>query len=99
MKQHNEAPTSPDGMRSEYDFEGVEGIRGKYYQRYRQGHTVRVHREDGSTTVQHFRLEDGAVMLDPDVRPYFPDSDAVNRALRGLIELAPRQPKPEPSKA
>jgi hypothetical protein len=34
-------------------------------------------------------LEDGAVMLEPDVRKYFPTSDAVNKALRSLIEIAP----------
>ncbi len=28
-------------------------------------------------------------MLEPDVREYFPDSDAVNKALRGLIRLLP----------
>ena len=32
-----------------------------------------------------------AIVLDPDVRLYFPDSDAVNRALRQLIRLIPRR--------
>ncbi|OQB26924.1 MAG: hypothetical protein BWY10_01740 [Chloroflexi bacterium ADurb.Bin180] len=31
------------------------------------------------------------VVLAPDVRLYFPDSDAVNRALRQLIRLIPRR--------
>jgi hypothetical protein len=35
-------------------------------------------------------LEDGAVMLEPDVSAYFPDSEATNRALRGLIALIPQ---------
>jgi hypothetical protein len=30
----------------------------------------------------------GVVLLDPDVRRAFPDASAVNRALRGLIEIA-----------
>jgi hypothetical protein len=30
----------------------------------------------------------GLVTLDPDVRRAFPDANAVNRALRGLIEIA-----------
>lgn len=30
---------------------------------------------------------EGVVVLAPDVRAYFPDSDAVNRALRSLIPL------------
>lgn len=32
-----------------------------------------------------------AIVLDPDVRLYFPDSAAVNRALRALIRLIPRR--------
>ena len=63
-----------DEMRAEYDFLG--GVRGKHYQAYRRGHTVTVHKTDGPTLVQHFTLEDGAVMLEPDVRAYFPDSEA-----------------------
>ena len=34
---------------------------------------------------------EAAIDLDPDVRRYFPDSEAVNRALRGLIELIPEK--------
>jgi len=30
-------------------------------------------------------------MLEPDVRKYFRDSEAVNRALRGLIAIATRK--------
>jgi len=32
-----------------------------------------------------------AIVLDPDVRLYFPDAAAVNRALRALIRLIPRR--------
>ena len=100
MKSDEEArQTDPgDEMRSEYDFSGREGVRGKYYQRYRQGHTVRVRQEDGSVSVRQYKLEDGAVLLDPDIRAYFPDSEAVNRALRGLIEIMPKQPASAPAK-
>lgn len=77
-------------MLPEYDFTG--GTRGKHYQAYRNGHTVTVHQADGSATSQHFKLEEGAVMLDPEVRRYFPDSEAVNKALRILISLIPREP-------
>jgi hypothetical protein len=38
-----------------------------------------------------------AIVLDPDVRLYFPDSDAVNRALRQLIRLIPRRRDAEKS--
>ena len=78
-----------DDMLPEYDFTGKQGIRGKYYRAYRQGHTVRIRKADGSMLVQYFTLEDGAVMLEPDVRQYFPNSDSVNKALRSLISLVP----------
>lgn len=77
-----------DDMRSEYDFSG--GVRGKHYQAYRQGHTVKIHQTDGNVVVQYFSLEDGAIFLEPDVREYFPDAEAVNNALRGLIALFPK---------
>jgi len=77
-------------MLPEYDFAG--GVRGKHYRAYREGHTVKIHKADGTTTAQHFTLEDGAVMLEPDVREYFPDSEAVNSALRSLIALIPPRP-------
>jgi hypothetical protein len=82
----------PNDMSREYDFENMKnGVRGKYYKAYRQGHTVRIHKANGTTVVQHFALEDGAVILEPDVREYFPDSKAVNQALRGLIALFPKK--------
>jgi len=67
MSQANE--TEADEMRPEYDIRG--GVRGKYFERYRQGTNV--------------------VLLQPDVAAVFRSSEAVNRALRELIELARRQ--------
>lgn len=61
-----------DDLQDEYDFEG--GVRGKHYQALREGHSVRVHRSDGSTNEQHFQLEDGAIMLDPNLRPMLRDN-------------------------
>jgi hypothetical protein len=82
----------PNDMRREYDFKDMKGgVRGKYYRTYRAGHTVKIHKANGTTVVQHFALEDGAVVLEPDVRVYFPDSKAVNQALRGLIALLPKK--------
>lgn len=72
-------------MRPEYDFTG--GVRGKHHRVLRQGYTVKIHQSDGTTLVQHFKLEEGTVVLEPDVRKYFPDSEAVNTALRCLIPL------------
>ena len=70
-------------MRDEYDFSG--GVRGKHYKAYRKEHTVIVHKDDGSASAQYFTEEDGSVMLDPDVKVHFPDSESVNKALRSLI--------------
>lgn len=78
-----------DELLPEYDFTG--GVRGKHHKAYREGHTVEVRRADGTIDTHYFTLEDGAVMLEPDVRRYFPDSDAVNTALRGLISLVPEE--------
>ena len=90
-KPIKKATEENDEMLPEYDFRG--GVRGKHHKAYREGHSVTVHKEDGTVQVQHFTLEDGAVMLESDVRKYFPDSDTVNRALRGLITLLPDKPK------
>ena len=75
-------------MRAEYDFSG--GVRGKHAETYHQGHTVTIHQQDGTVLVQNFKLEEGAVVLAPDVREYFPDAQSVNAALRTLISIAPK---------
>jgi hypothetical protein len=83
-----------DDMLPEYDLAKMRGgVRGKYYKAYRQGHTVKINKPDGAISVQYFTLEDGAVMLESDVRAYFPDSEAVNYALRCLIPLVAKQGK------
>ena len=76
-------------MRAEYDFSG--GVRGKHYEALREGYSVKVQRADGTTLVQQVRLEEGTVVLEPDVRKYFPDSEAVNAALRCLIPLVAKK--------
>lgn len=70
-------------MQDEYDFSGAR--RGQHHRAYREGHTVRVCKNDGTVEIKHFTLAEGAVMLDPDVKAAFPDSEAVNRALRALV--------------
>ncbi len=84
-KQHQEEKE----MLPEYDFKGKKGERGKYYQMYQQGHTVKIQEADGNVSIHYFTLEDGAVMLESDVREYFPTSESVNQALRTLISIAP----------
>ncbi|OGW05966.1 MAG: hypothetical protein A2889_09520 [Nitrospinae bacterium RIFCSPLOWO2_01_FULL_39_10] len=79
-----------EDMKAEYDFSSMKGaVRGKYYKAYRNGHKVVIHQADGTTSVQYFKLEEGAVMLEPDVRKYFSNSEAVNKALRSLIAIIP----------
>ena len=80
-----------DDLLPEYDFSG--GVRGKHYRSYQRGHAVKIHKVDGSTVIQNFKLEEGAVVLAPDVRKYFPDADTVNEALRTLIRLIPQKPR------
>ena len=80
-----------DAMRKEFDFTGVTGVRGKYHEAYRKGHTVTVHNDDGTATVHECTQEDGAVMLEPDVRKYFSTAEAVNKALRMLISVIPEK--------
>jgi hypothetical protein len=72
-----------NNMRDEYDFS--KGVRGKHYKAYREGHTVVINKDDGTKSIQYFKEEDGAIMLDPDIKIHFPDSESVNKALRSLI--------------
>ena len=83
MRRDKGKDSEEQEMREEYDFSG--GIRGKHFKTYRQGHTVKIVKKDGATEVHYFTPEDGAVMLDPDVKRHFPDSESVNKALRSLI--------------
>jgi hypothetical protein len=43
-----------EDMLPEYDFCG--GVRGKHARSYRQGHSVKVHEADGTTSIQRFSL-------------------------------------------
>ena len=61
------------------------GVRGKYAAALKKnGYTIRVYRSDGGFEEKRV-LGESLVSLDPDVQAYFPDSRAVNRALRKLI--------------
>lgn len=82
-------PDEVDDMLPEYDFSG--GVRGKHYRAYQQGYTIVVHKSDGTSEERDYSLPEGAVILDPDVRTYFPDAESVNTALRGLIKLIPHE--------
>ena len=74
-----------DGMREEYDFS--KGVRGKHFEAMRKGYKTIIHKSDGSTVVRETR----PIFLDEDVQKYFPNSESVNQALRGLIALVPEK--------
>jgi len=77
-------------LRAEYDFS--KGERGKFYRPLDKGYIVHVHQDDGTTVVNHYTLAEGTVLLAPDVREYFSDSESVNEALRSLIRLTEKVP-------
>lgn len=85
----NQVDSNEEKMLPEYNFTGKTGVRGKYYQDMRNGYTIKVQREDGTTLIQHITRPEGTVTLDPDVQEYFPDAESVNNALRSLIRLIP----------
>jgi len=87
-----------DDMRAEYDFTG--GVRGKHYRVMHDGYTITIHKTDGTTLVKEVKPVEGAVILEPDVRAYFPNSESVNATLRSLIRLIPtkRQVRPRRTK-
>lgn len=90
MKKIDNNKLSPESeILPEYDFS--KGVRGKYAKAYRQGHTVRIRKPDNTTIVQHFTMPEGSIVLEPDVQSYFPDSKAVNEALRALIKIIPEK--------
>ncbi len=78
-------------MLPEYDLEGKKGVRGKYTKALQKGYSVRVLHDDGTATVHDFVPKESVVLLDPDVKAYFPDSASVNHALRSLISLIPEK--------
>ena len=59
MKKTKTSKNNKDEMRSENDLSGKTGVRGKYYQEYRRGHTVRIHKANGTLATQHFTLQEG----------------------------------------
>ena len=93
MKKIKTKTAAMEDMLPEYDLTGMKGVRGKYYRAYRRGHTVRIQKAGGAVSVQYFTLQDGAIMLEPDVKRHFPNSASVNKALRSLMS-GPRGKQP-----
>ncbi|MBI5756569.1 MAG: hypothetical protein HZA12_06550 [Nitrospirae bacterium] len=84
-------------MRTEYDFTG--GVRGKHYKAMQAGYTITIHKADGTTVVKDVMPKDGAVVIEPDIRAYFPDSESVNKTLRCLIPILSKKRRTKAKKA
>lgn len=84
ITQTNQSEIEDDDLRTEYDFSA--GVRGKHFNEMQAGYTITVHQADGSTIIKEVKPNEGSVVLEADVREYFPDSAAVNTALRSLIK-------------
>lgn len=92
-------PDLEDEMLPEYDLRGKTFERGKYYEAYRKGALVRIHHKDGSVTVRPIQAASRAIILDPDVRKYFPDSESVNRTLRSPLALVAKPTRRKKTKS
>ena len=90
----SKVPEPDNDMLPEYDFSKAE--RGKFYKPLNKGYSTHVHQADGTTVINRYTLAEGTVLLEPDVRAIFPDSESVNTALRSLIELMEHMPKNKP---
>jgi len=91
MDKAIDARREEEEMPAEYDFSKFpKGVRGKYFQRMQEGHSIEIRRTDGTIEVHHYHPLENSVVLDRDVRAFFSDAETVNRALRGLIALVPR---------
>jgi hypothetical protein len=42
------------------------------------GYTITIHKADGTTLVKEVKPAEGAIILAPDVRNYFPESDILS---------------------
>ena len=86
-----------NNMHAEYDFTG--GVRGKHYRATQAGYTITIHKADGTSITKDVMPKEGAVVIEPDIRAYFPDSKSVNRALRCLIPILPKKRSAKAKKA
>jgi hypothetical protein len=87
--QNTSQQSFDDDILPEYDF--THGVKGNHYQKYQQRHNVTINYEDGKKITRMIKPEDNIIILDPDVKKYFPDSESVNSTLRSLIKLIPQK--------
>ncbi len=88
MKKRRPKPVRDPDMRPEYDFSG--GVRGYYASRIRPGSKlVKISARQARKILSQKRGKPPAgkaVYLDSDVAGHFPDSSAVNEALRMYLK-------------
>ena len=89
MNEDNMKTNNSDEIKPFYD--SSDGVRGKHSRQLREGYTVTIYNEDGTKTTEQYDSEKNIIVLDADVREYFPDSESVNRTLRSLIKLIPQE--------
>jgi len=86
-----------DSTKQEYTIDASKVQRNPYFAARQQGYRVKIHHPDGTLEERDMPAKpDGSITLSPDIRVYFPNSEAVDKALRSLIalrELIPNRPE------
>jgi|SRR5712692_2830575 len=91
-----------DNLKPHYDFDYSKAKPNRFAKTrdgqpvYRENFKVTIHKADGSTITRLVKSSGDVITLEPDVRTYFPDSESVNAALRGLIALVPHKRRTRP---
>ena len=81
-----------DEMLPHYDFSNAK--RNHFAKRFKDGAFIRILSE-GKVVQTKFIYPKGVVVLDDDLKKLFPDSSAVNNALRNLVEASKSIEKPK----
>ncbi len=79
--------TKDSEMKNEYDLSKRSGVRGRYAKAFKEGYSVRIY--DGKKLVS----DQFFAAIDRDVQKHFKDSKSVNKALRTIISIFPKNPK------
>ena len=66
-------------MLPEYNFRG--GVRGKHHKTLQEGYTIEIHSLD-KNKVQQIKPGESAIILESDVREYFPTSVVVSNMVQ-----------------
>ena len=74
-------------------------MRGKHHKAMQSGYTITIHKADGTTVVKDVIPKESVVVIEPDIRAYFPDSESVNKTLRCLIPILSKKRRTKAKKA